>query len=184
MTGDQINYKYIGTNSPEKKINYSYSIFGGKAFLESYQRTREIVGSHTIDKSCIQLVGESSTPTEKMFNDWINNLNDGGNLDFEKLHLLLKRFEVTKKIYEDYDQNFRPHDRSQFHCYRLYVLFAYVLSLCYAKYRKLQYLNSLLKVNDIMISLVNELDESSRDIVLYCVQSELAFVDELGRELL
>ena len=73
---------------------------------------------------------------------------------------MIKRFEVTKKIYESYDDNFRPHDKAKYQNPNLYVLFAEILILAYRKYSKLQYLNALLKVNDINVGLIESLHEN------------------------
>ena len=183
MTGDKMEYKYIGTNSPEQKINYSYSKYGGEAFLKSYRQVREDILSPEIHADNIQLNEKSEIATERLFNDWISNLERNEDIELELLNLLLKRFEVTKKIYEKYDRNFRPYDKTLFHNHRLYVLFAYVLSLSYKKYRKLQFLNSLLKVNDIIISFVDMLDETTKIPLLHSVQNELKYIDELIEEL-
>ncbi|HPJ92646.1 MAG TPA: hypothetical protein PKY89_01955 [Deltaproteobacteria bacterium] len=65
---------------------------------------------------------------------------------------LVQRFEVTKKIYEIYPEGFRKGSGSNDHV-RLYWLFALVLCLYYTRSKNLKYLNTLLKVCDLLCSL-------------------------------
>jgi hypothetical protein len=183
MTGDSVNYKYINSNSPEEKINYSYSKYGGEAFLSAYRESREgIISQVNIDNK-ILLTHIGFGETEKLFIDWISKLKDNSGIELERLNLLLKRFEVTKKIYENYDIDFRPTNKSEFKNYRLYILYAYVLSASYSKYNKVQYLNSLLKVNDINISIWTYLDTETKKLLAICLQTELDFINNLNKKL-
>ncbi len=179
MTGVEIKYSYFNPDTPRKKINYSYSKYGGEAFLESYRRSRKNVIRQYIDVNNIELDNESNIPTESIFNAWISILLKSGDLDLGQLNLLLKRFEVTKKIYMEYDHNFRPYDKTGYLNYRLYVLFGLVLTLSYKKYNNLQYLNALLKVNDMTISFGNLLDGSTKLPFQYCLQEEIIYVNGL-----
>lgn len=68
------------------------------------------------------------------------------------LDRLVKRFEVTKKIYDSYQAGFRK-GNGENTSVRLYWLFALALCLFYVHTHELKYLNSLLKVNDLLCSL-------------------------------
>jgi len=179
MTGDSLIYKYIDINTPKAKINYSYSKYGGELFLSSYFNLRKDV-IFDERKAWAPILNINSTVTsELMFNKWINDLQKNFQFDRKELNLLLKRFEVTKKVFENYDQNYRPVDKLKFLNLRLYVLFSFILSLTYKKYGNLQYLNSLLKVNDINISNINKLDEETKNILYLSIKYEITFVKEL-----
>jgi hypothetical protein len=71
------------------------------------------------------------------------------------LDRLIQRFEVTKKIYEAYQPGFRKGESSN-HSIILYWQMALVLSLSYARTQHLKYLNTLLKVCDLLCSLPQE----------------------------
>ena len=179
MTGGSMKYKYINTNSPEEKINYSYAQFGREIFLLAYRKSRkEIISQSDIDAD-FYLSQVGSGDTENLLTNWISKLKDNREIELEQLNLLLKRFEVTKKIYENYDKNFRPINKSEYKMYRLYVLYAYVLSLSYKKYNKLQYLNALLKANDINISILDYLDKETKKILAINLKTELDFIKNL-----
>lgn len=182
MTGVNKDYKYINENSPREKINYSYSEFGGEKFLTSWKKSRSL---HLLDSKNeeISLLIKSNSITERTFLNWIKRFNDNNFSELNRLNLLIKRFEVTKRIYENYDEDFRRINTEDYNNSRLYVLFAYVLSLAYKKYHKLQFLNSLLKVNDINITKASELIDLDKNILAICIREELKYIEELRDKL-
>lgn len=68
------------------------------------------------------------------------------------LDRLLQRFEVSKKLYTSYLPGFRSGSDS-YDDASLYLQFALVLALAYAHRKELHYLSTLLKVNDLLLSL-------------------------------
>ncbi len=68
------------------------------------------------------------------------------------LDRLVQRFEVTKKIYESYLVGFRKGEGANTSV-RLYWLFALSLCLIYARSNEIKYLNTLLKICDLLCSL-------------------------------
>jgi len=74
------------------------------------------------------------------------------------LSRLIQRFEVTKKIKEYYLPGFRKSDGS-YNEIQLYQLFSIILAIAHSQSGHLQYLSTLLKVNDLILSLpVNMID--------------------------
>jgi hypothetical protein len=70
--------------------------------------------------------------------------------------LLVQRFEVTKKVYELYSSGFRKGEGLN-NRVKLYWLFALVLCLYYTRSKGLKYLNTLLKVCDLLCSLQEDM---------------------------
>lgn len=68
------------------------------------------------------------------------------------LDRLVQRFEVTKKLYENYPPGFRKGEGANT-LVRLYWLFALVLCLFYVRSNEIKYLSTLLKVCDLLCSL-------------------------------
>lgn len=184
MIGDSLKYKYLNNNSPNEKIDYSYSTYHGEDFINAWKKSRlEFIEQREIKNLLFEF--EDENPTKSLFNNWIHDLLDGNFEDTEKLNLLLKRFEVTKKIYDSYDSDFRPTEKTtEYKNIQLYILFSYILALAYTYYKKLYYLNSLLKVNDIIIS--NEDSIASGDWVKFnhCIEKEIKFIYDLRKELI
>jgi len=105
----------------------------------------------------------------------VNNINNKIWLDH-----LVQRFEVTKKLYEEYLPGFRK-GRGHNNLIKLYWLFALVLSIYYAETNQIKYLNTLIKVCDLITSLsfkdlVREIPKFGLDLVL---SSEIFFVEIL-----
>jgi hypothetical protein len=105
----------------------------------------------------------------------VNNINNKIWLD-----RLVQRFEVTKKIYEEYLPGFRK-GCGQNNLIKLYWLFALLLSIYYAETNQIKYLNTLIKVCDLITSmpfkdLVRDIPNFGLDLVL---SSEKTFVQIL-----
>jgi hypothetical protein len=83
-------------------------------------------------------------------------LRDNQNLNIKMwVNKLVQRFEVTKNIYESYLPGFRK-GRGDNKLTRLYWLFSLTLSLIYLRSKKIKYLSTLLKVNDLICSLTED----------------------------
>lgn len=183
MTGDKVIYPYTSPDAPGQKINYSYSAFRGEAFIDAWKIRR----NDDVSEDFMALNGSepnlSGTPTEGVFLHWIAAMRGEGDVNWEALNLLLKRFEVTKKIYEDYGLDFRPIDKQSLNNFRLYVIFTQVLTNAFETTKKLPYLNALLKANDIGQSVSGQLNEEEKMMLGYSIQKEREFIMELRTQL-
>ncbi len=152
--------------------------------MEAWQTSREKAVSEIPADHRSALRTNDPSPTETLFNQWVQALENKEPIDKKKLNLLIKRFEVTKKVYSDYDENFRPVDKKGFDIYRLYLLFGFVLVSAFNDEPKLQYLNALLKVNDISTGLTNHFNDDERSLLNINVRSEAAFIKTLRAQLI
>ena len=175
MIGGSYTDKYNNANSPDEKINYSYSIYKGEEFLEDFFAARKVI----LVAECVAPEIQGDSNTHSLFKEWKEKIIIDDLSFFDRLNLLLKRFEVTKKIYNDYDFNFRRLESSSFQDLTLYVYFSYLLVLSYRKTNKLQYLNTLLKVNDIVQSNYEGLEPKFREYASYCFKEEILIVEHL-----
>jgi len=115
---------------------------------------------------------------------------------------LLKKFEIKKKIFTEYDYDFSKYDSklkensTDFKILRNYILFA---GICMQKFRpsekygskggednyNLKFLNVLLKLNDIICSQIDSIkDKNDLWLVHYVIARELEFVQDLNRKTL
>ena len=69
----------------------------------------------------------------------------------EILEIFIRKFEVSK-IYEYYDNSFKKLNNN-FSIIELYILFSLSLSISYCKGENIKYLNTILKLTDILTSL-------------------------------
>jgi hypothetical protein len=72
------------------------------------------------------------------------------------LDRLVQRFEVTKKLYHSYQPGFRK-GVGIYNDLSLYVAFSYLLTMCCLSSQHLKTINTLLKVNDTLVSVKPDL---------------------------
>lgn len=158
MIGEN-KYKYIDSNAPNIKINYSYSKYLGLQFLDYWKISRK-ENLKEFDKGNLDIlikkvdsrfVLEGFNSSGEIFSKWLKNI-DLLNLDFLKdVNLLIKRFEVTRKIFNEYNDLMRPNNKKNYLYINNYSLFGIVLGLLFSETKKYQYLNAHVKLNDILI---------------------------------
>lgn len=83
----------------------------------------------------------------------LNGAKENGEMSGASMWLdrLLQRFEVSKKVFSEYSLGLRKGEGADDDL-ELYQRFALVLAVAYAKRKRLQYLSTLLKVNDLLLS--------------------------------
>lgn len=99
------------------------------------------------------------------------------------LDRLVQRFEVTKKLYQNYQAGFRKGEGAT-DVVKPYWLLSLALSLYYADNKELKYLSTLLKVNDLLCSLPEQLhaDSISSGIMVLILISEMQSIKLLAEK--
>ena len=169
---------------------YFYSEFFGEELILAWTESRMSIINKGFKHSAI---GEESSayisdlffPTDtSTLLTYLTQNQLRGDADFKPnlLELLIKRFEVTKKIYTAYDQNLRPINKENFREVSLYVDFAALLCVACDRRLDLVYLNSLLKVMDILASITDRLDPATLAKVRWLAEKELQFVEVIRKK--
>ncbi len=168
-------YPYTNKNLLKNPTKYEYSKFYGKDFLNSYELSR-----NNFIKS-IKLKSRKKSNSEKTmskileidiynksdlilnnFLHFIRGVDNNKIYDFKAIiDLLLKRFEVSKKLFKTYNKN-KLNKTSEDHMeLENYPLFSICLqrlhTLSSKKEEKLIYLNTILKINDLIISIIDQI---------------------------
>ena len=102
---------------------------------------------------------------------------------YKKIDFLLKKFEISKKIYNVYDLEWRPTDQSNAFSFKLYIGFALILDTSYKNTRKLNYLNALLKLIDSLVSVYEDLDILEKRNLTWLILEEVKHINELKNKL-
>lgn len=181
-----MEYYYITEDFTKSKIDYSYAEFHGLPFVKSYFiyrsnfLTPSTFGVNYIEvASIMRFEGEMiNYISVKKF--LVQCLNEAFETKKKEFDLLIKRFEVTKKIYSFYDLNFRPHVMYKDDL-RLnnFLAFSYALSEVYAKTKNIKYLNTLIKANDILCSSYKLLSLKEKKIFAPLIKREVDFIHSL-----
>jgi len=162
-------YKYTKTSLLERPHKYEYSKFEGNSFFLGHKKDRE--GAVIFLKDRLAYLKENSVKSGELrcntrlsdehivLKDFLVKLLQGNELKKQKntILTLIKRFEVGKKLYSTYDSKEIRKNTQKFKQYINYPLFSLVLQRYYEgeaiEEKKLIYLNAILKVNDILSSI-------------------------------
>ncbi|MBE6035706.1 MAG: hypothetical protein E7222_13565 [Clostridiales bacterium] len=190
-----MEYKYITENNLENRQNYMYSSFNGNKFLNTYISTREkvllsigkthnneLIMNEEITAEFNQLRSKVTDHNIDLRFQMINQLKEmeTGYLNLSEIDLFVKTFEVRKRLYHLYSVNFKPINEEDYKDNELYLIFSIVMCLAYEKTSNLKYLNSLLKVNDILISLYfNDSKRLNNDYLSIVLNKEIGYVNKL-----
>lgn len=184
----EIKYPYFSPDVPHQKISYSYSQYYGTDFIHAWRNYRQGFNKdNTLKKDWLKTVtdfveienlNQTVGGTSAILNLWIKEAV-ADSFDFEKINLLVKRFEVTKKIYGKYDESLRATDKQDFLELDNYLKFGCLLVLANNKLAKLQYVNALLKLNDMLCSLVAKFNKQQKEIFILLLQKEEDYINEL-----
>lgn len=192
----KIEDKYIYTQRNLLKFphKYQYSKFEGNLFFEKIKEDR--VSSISFFENRLHKVGinnnilthkEYKSNANLILKDFLIYLTNSTNeiLIKEKkvIHLLIKRFEVGKKLYLTYDLKEIKKSSLEFEELLNYSLFSLVLQQYYiitSTEERFVYLNAILKVNDIISSVKSDFILS--DEIYYskkALEGELKIIGEL-----
>lgn len=142
------SYYITNYNLLKTPYNYSFSKFEGRKFINSYFQNRERV-LKILSKKNLKVLTLNKKNKCKTIIKLDKILKSKKKI--KKFDILLKRFEVSKKIYDDYSSLFVKKNQN-FARVENYLKFGLILCKYYSLNKKKNYLNALLKLNDLLIS--------------------------------
>lgn len=180
-----MSYKYITDNNLYEKQTYMYSEYKGMVFLKEYLGSRQAFLEQNEYEKTDNIAKETiNNPVQKNLSELKNNM-ESGKYDKETVCLTnayTKSFEVRKRIYTEYDNNWKPLSNAGFTDIKNYLLFADCLLLAYRNLKCMKYFNCLLKVVDTLLSIQDQLDCQSKRHFSYIIRQELDIVYEIASE--
>ena len=154
-----MEYLYSKKNLLEESERYRYSSFQGMDFLESFfvERNRLISSLPEHDNKESDGVesihdNNDSYDTLQYFKHFLHNYKDAKIIKDDGIALLLKKFEISKKIYSKISHNLNALKNSDYKNINLYIYFSACCCKAYEKTKHLSFLNALIKCNDIICS--------------------------------
>jgi len=177
-------YIYSDGNRLENRNTYFYTPYLGIPFVNGWHAARQNA-KNQLNISVLQddieddKLGSNRYTGEFVIKTLLKEVLE--NRYSDTLKLLIQRFEVGKRIYDEYDKNLRPIPNSadKYCSPQLYIGFAELLSLAYSNTKELVYLNSLLKVMDILVSISSELDAVHKNSLSRIIAEESTYISEL-----
>ncbi len=183
-----INYSYANGDLLENPQNYSYSGYYAEAFIDSWKKHRESQLTHLPKATTItQLNGKTLDcgDVNSLLHAICESLQQHSGLAKDPaiawLKRLVKKFEVTKRVYTSYQQ-VPPHRPMPDGCYTdltLYIKLAECFILAFEQSAELQYLNAFIKLQDSIISQTQKLCETSQANLAWLIQKEITTFTKL-----
>lgn len=157
------SYTYTKKNHFVFPQNYEKSTYEGVIFFEKYFKSRRNVLKKMKGLQKIQI-------------------QDDGDLeqfsDPEIFKRIQKKFEVSKKVYKKYDEHGNPLTEDYFSL-KNYVQLSAKCCLAYQESMNLIFLNTALKLNDLLISMYEQIPDKSRQLFEAVLKMELEFIQNI-----
>ncbi len=189
-----IEYKYNQGDLLNNPQNYNFTEFGNWDFLNAFKKSRNkfLISSNIssdlfenlfklmIPNTHIDYTFHDKIETEKYLKIILMEIHQNSFFNYDHIDIFVKKFELTKKLFEKYNKIFIPISEN---CFNLtnYILLSFICLLCYKQEKNLKYLNTSLKLND---TLTNQISKNHKYLIPleYLIKIELNFIDELIEE--
>lgn len=193
-------YPYSEGNKIETVNTYQYTPAHGDGFLDDWIVARQITGASTAKDLSTLFSGADAVSMSSI----IDILLRGGSVSGDVLitacyqgviegsseslttvkpilDLLVKRFEVTKRVYESYTnlKKFLPVNRESYKDLTLYLKMGGLFSAAYEKTGRLPYLNALLKITDSLVSVRSEISTDEMTFLAKLITEEQEHVQRI-----
>lgn len=183
-------YKYITDNNLIDKQNYMYSEYGGRDFLNAYADSRNrYIQNLNIPEPDASESGHVAYDELMYYKDAVSDRCGSSGQDAiiskdlrNSINLYVKTFEVRKRLYTEYDSQWKPVENACYDNYDLYLLFAEVLIEIYKNTECTKYFSCLLKLNDTMLSIQEKFTARQQLLLSNILKTELNFYDKLIRK--
>ena len=171
-------------------INYQRTSYEGIKFLKAYFKSREKIilkDNHIKFNQIIEKFPKIELENNDLIetNQLLQNLSQQilhKTLDSEfKNHLdsLVRRFEITKKIFDVYLHDYKQHS-GDFKNIKNYVFLSWIFLMYFLYNKNLKYLNVSLKINDLLCSQFSDIFEYElRDLISSLIKEEIKIIRDL-----
>jgi len=183
-----MEYEFIKTDLFSNPIRYERSVFFGKEFLNSYFNSRKDIlsknTSNTYDiKKLIEYTKiidlEKQKTREFNTNELLKEIYFDEKFQFEEIILkLIKKFEVSRKIYIKYDSKF-SNKEDKYDLINNYIILSAVCLKYFHETTRLVFLNTSLKLNDMLCSIFVELNTTDKTILYGLLSDEIKIIEQL-----
>lgn len=181
-----MSYQYVTENNLENKQTYMYSEYGGIHFLKEYIATRrEYINKYEGLEENKTEDNEKTKESTSVMMDLLEirktlNTDKSDRKTMDLINAYTKSFEVRKRIYQKYDNNWKPIGSKNFKDYELYLVFAECLILSYQHTQCLKYFNCLLKVDDSLLSICDKMGDRLKGNLSQIIKKELDFFYQIA----
>lgn len=187
-------YNYSKNDLLKIPNRYQMTPYHGISFLKSFLESREkflISNSDDITNANFDSLFsntilnlnniEKHYLTNDLFSEILKKIikNDFNYTVVSFINTFIKKFEIRKKFFDEYDCT-NKEVSSNFSLLKNYILFALICQFSFKHFSNLKYLNTLLKLNDLLCSQWNNLTESEQLIVQHSILFEINTIKEIS----
>lgn len=179
-----IDYPYSQGNRLEERNTYFYSQYQGMAFFPVWQASRQAALAQLPPAHPVPL--PLATELDQNFQDTaalLADLRHSAAAIPEKRYqaeCLLQRFEVSKRLYRQYDHNFKAIMDSGYEDLDIYLQFAALCLHQASQPSALPFLNGLLKVIDTLISIQQHLSSIQGAQLAWLIAAEYDWIRHIA----
>ena len=189
-----MNYSYCDKDLLEFPEKYQMSTFSGIEFIHSYSNLRNnVLLKLNVDKDkSFEAAVIENFVNSKISIDHIHTTKFLSSTLIDKIkkksikqneeimEILLKKFEVRKKIFTEYDKQIKKITKDYFDL-KNYILLSANFIISYQQTLNLKYLNVCLKLNDLIISKLDQIHENQfKELFYFIIQMELDCIGQLS----
>lgn len=190
-----LRYSYARGDLLNNRNSYAYTPYYGKTFINAWRQQRlafisnselrtQALATINRGRKIRQGICQSKVSTQQLLDELygycVNEGVDGMAMGY--LEKLVQRFEVAKRIHDQYDEAWVPVDNLAFYSYASYISYCETMLLCFEITRRLDFLNVTLKCHDTICSFYSRLNEAEKSRLSATILQEMLFVDELVRQ--
>jgi hypothetical protein len=180
-------YPYSHGDRLNDRNTYFYSEYHGPAFLEAWHASRSAALAALPAALPPQLPAARAGQATEGYNtaELLTHLLQEQSKQSEHqplLDRLLQRFEVSKRLYRQYDADFKAIRDSGYDDLNLYILFAAVCVDSQKRPAAMRFLNALLKALDSLISARERLEPEQGARLAWLIEKERAWVQRLAAD--
>ena len=174
---------------------YFYSQFGGYPFIEAWMAARAITVAELPAPQEPPPPAHNTGPPDangtvqgEHFLEYLygqietENRSDLGDETAFWLSRILKKFEVTKRLYRAYDENMKAVDRAHYMDLGLYVRFGEIVDVAYDVSGDTRFLNALLKCIDTLCAVRENLISPHKARLSWLIGRELDHIRRLAAD--
>lgn len=191
-----MNYNYSKKDQLYVPQNYQRTPFEGGKFLLVYEESRKkeienLKNKISQNKNFEEIINDIKIKKEKNLKnitkitlESILKENFYSKKDNEIVDIFIKKFEIKKRIFSSYDENFIE-NTLEYNNIINYILLSNICIIKYKKTKKIKFLNVILKLNDLICSEIKNIKENTElNLVMYCLKKELEFIVEIKKRFL
>ena len=172
-------YPYAHENLLENQNTYFYAEYRGSGFIDEWRESRlSLLGS--LPSEIAPEAAAVVDPDSELTDDLIEKAMSG---DVELAEKFVGKFEITKRVHQAYDNDFRAVDREHHKNLGLYLRVADLFALLYSKSGSSRHLNVYLKCLDTLVGLHKFIETESMGRLAWHIRREQEFVEGVIEEL-